>query len=277
MGTWFITGASRGFGAEIARRALERGERVVATARRPEAVTERLGRSARLLTLPLDVTDEAQARTAVKDAVAWSGGIDALVNNAGRGQFGALEEVSDAETRSLFDLNVFGLMHVIRAALPTLRAQGHGRIVNMGSMAGLVATPGIGLYNATKFAVDGLSESLAQELAPFGIGVMVVEPGQFQTGFMDPSSISIAAEPLTEYDATPAGMARAWARQGGSPLPGDPVKAAALIYDAVTAPVMPGRLLIGADCVAALEVKLSALAEEFMPWRDRAVATGFDD
>ena len=277
MGTWFITGASRGFGAQIARHALERGERVVATARRPEAVTERLGRSDRLLTLPLDVTDEAQARTAVKDAVAWSGGIDVLVNNAGRGQFGALEEVSDAETRSLFDLNVFGLMHVIRAALPTLRAQGHGRIVNMGSMAGLVATPGIGLYNATKFAVDGLSESLAQELAPFGIGVMVVEPGQFQTGFMDPSSISIADEPLTEYDATPAGMARAWARQGGSPLPGDPVKAAALIYDAVTAPVMPGRLLIGADCVAALEAKLSALAQEFMPWRDRAVTTGFDD
>jgi short-subunit dehydrogenase len=276
MATWFITGASRGFGAEIARHALEHGEHVVATARRPSAIAERFGEHDRLLALPLDVTDAAQAREAVAAAVAWSGRIDVLVNNAGRGQFGALEEVSDDETRSLFDLNVFGLMNVTRAVLPTLRAQGSGRIVNMGSMAGLVATPGIGLYNATKFAVDGLSESLAQELASFGIGVMVVEPGQFQTGFMDASSISIAAEPLAEYDATPAGMARMWAQQGGSPLPGDPVKAAALVYDAATATAMPGRLPIGADCVAALEAKLSAVGAELAPWRDRAVATGFD-
>jgi short-subunit dehydrogenase len=276
MATWFITGASRGFGAEIVRHALEHGEHVVATARRPSAITERFGEHDRLLALPLDVTDAAQAREAVAAAVAWSGRIDVLVNNAGRGQFGALEEVSDDETRSLFDLNVFGLMNVTRAVLPTLRAQGSGRIVNMGSMAGLVATPGIGLYNATKFAVDGLSESLAQELASFGIGVMVVEPGQFQTGFMDASSISIAAEPLAEYDATPAGMARMWAQQGGSPLPGDPVKAAALVYDAATATAMPGRLPVGADCVAALEAKLSAVGAELAPWRDRAVATGFD-
>ena len=276
MATWFITGAARGFGAELTRHALEHGEHVVATARRPEAVTERFGPSERLLALPLDVTDETQARRAAADAAAWTGRIDVLVNNAGRGQFGALEEVSDAETRSLFDLNVFGLMHVTRAVLPTLRAQGSGRIVNMGSMAGLVATPGIGLYNATKFAVDGLSECLTQELAPFGIGVMVVEPGRFQTGFMDPASISIAAEPLGAYDGTPAGMARMWARQGGSPLPGDPAKAAALIYDAATAPDMPSRLPIGADCVGALEAKLTAVGAELAPWRDRAVATAFD-
>ncbi len=275
MATWFITGASRGFGAEIARYALERGEHVVATARRPAAITERLGEHERLLVLPLDVTEEAQAHQAVADAVAWAGRIDVVVNNAGRGQFGALEEVSDAETRSLFDLNVFGLMNVTRAVLPTLRAQGSGRIVNMGSMAGLVATPGIGLYNATKFAVDGLSESLTQELAPFGIGVMVVEPGQFETEFMNSSSIAIAARPLGAYDGTPAGMARMWATQGGSPLPGDPAKAAALIYEAATAPVMPARLPIGADCVAALEAKLTAVGTELAPWRERAVATGF--
>jgi NAD(P)-dependent dehydrogenase (short-subunit alcohol dehydrogenase family) len=209
--------------------------------------------------------------------VAWTGRIDVVVNNAGRGQFGAVEEVSDAETRSLFDLNVFGVMHVIRAVLPTLRAQGSGRIVNMGSMAGLVATPGLGVYNATKFAIDGLSESLAQELAPFGIGVMVVEPGQFQTGFMTPSSVSIAAEPLGAYEGTPAGMVRAWAAAGGAPLPGDPAKAAALIYDAATAPAMPGRLPMGADCVAALESKVDAIGTELAPWRERAVATGFAD
>ncbi|WP_234021804.1 MULTISPECIES: SDR family NAD(P)-dependent oxidoreductase [unclassified Streptomyces] len=203
MTTWFITGASRGFGAEIARVALAAGDDVVAAVRDVTRLPEDLAEAERLLPVALDVTDVHAIPTAVDAAVSRFGTIDVLVNNAGRGLLGAVEEVSDTEIRDLFELNVFGVINVTRAVLPVMRRQGRGKLVHMGSRAGFEGEPGTGIYNASKFAVAGLSEALAAELAPFGIQSMVVEPGVFRTDFLDSSSLSLPADRITAYDALP--------------------------------------------------------------------------
>ncbi len=204
MSTWFITGAGRGFGLQIARAAVGGGDAVVAAARRPEDLPADLTQSERVLGVALDVTRGEDITRAVDTAVEHFGGIDVLVNNAGRGLLGAVEEISDAEVRSLFDLNVFGLINVTRAVLPVMRAAGHGKIVNIGSRSGFEGEPGVGMYSASKFAVAGISEALAAEMAPFGIQSMVVEPGVFRTDFLDASSLSKTAHRIPVYDGTPA-------------------------------------------------------------------------
>ena len=173
---WFITGASRGFGRELARDALERGDFVVATARKPQAVTSVLGAHDNLLSVGLDVTDEVQAVAAAKAAVDRFGRIDVLVNNAGYGLLGAVEEASAKEVEQQFATNVFGLLNVTRAILPHMRRAGRGHVVNISAIAGYSAFPGWGVYSATKFAVEGLTEAMAAELAPLGIHATVVEP-----------------------------------------------------------------------------------------------------
>src|SRR3712207_165155 len=179
---WFITGCSTGFGRELARRVLERGDRCVVTARNPGQVEEVAApHGERALVLPLDVTDRAQAEDAVRAAEGRFGGIDVLVNNAGVGYFGAVEESDEAEVRRMFEINVFGLARMIHLVLPGMRRRGRGTIVNISSIGGLRAFPGVGYYNATKFAVEGLSEALAQETAPLGIRVLIVEPSGFRT------------------------------------------------------------------------------------------------
>src|ERR1700741_4052149 len=183
--TWFITGSSRGLGWELARQALERGDDVVATARDPEVVEATLaGYDDQLLALALDITDERQAPDAVRQAVRCFGRIDVLVNNAGRGLLGAVEEASAQEIRAVFETNVFGTLAVLRAALPALRRQRSGRILNVSSVGGFTVGAGWGVYGATKFAVEGLSEALRAELAPLGVSVTIVEPGTFRTDFL---------------------------------------------------------------------------------------------
>src|ERR1700722_2828354 len=185
MSVWFITGASRGFGFEMAKLALERGDQVVATARNPQAVVDALGQGEAMLALPLDVTDPDAPQRAVTAAVESFGRIDVLVNNAGRGLVGAVEEVSDEEVRAVYETNVFGALAVLRAVLPVMRRQRSGHVLNISSVAGFSASAGWGVYGSTKFAIEAISEAAGAEVAPLGIKVTVIEPGVFRTDFLD--------------------------------------------------------------------------------------------
>ena len=271
---WFITGATTGFGRSLAREALARGGRVAATARDPGRLDAALKASDRVLGLTLDVTDAGQCRGAVEATLKAWGRIDVLVNNAGYGLVGAVEEVSDAEARAVFDTNVFGLLNVLRAALPAMRRAGRGTVVNIGSVGGLLARSGIGVYAATKFAVEGISEALHQELKPLGIGVMVVEPGPFRTDFSGRSLVE-AAVVLEAYAGT-AGERRAEVRDKHGAQQGDPDKAARVIIDAIDAPVPPFHLVLGNPAMARATEKLKALLEEIERWRGPSAATDFD-
>ena len=202
MKTWFITGASRGFGALVVERALKKGDRVVATARNPQAVIDRFGENPNLLAVALDVTDEGQATAAARAAVDRFGGIDILLNNAGFGLMGAVEETSAAEVETVFRTNVFGLLAVTRAVLPYMRERRSGHIINISSITGYSAVTGFGVYSATKFAVEGLSEALHSELAPLGIHVTSVEPGFFRTDFLDASSLLVSPARIADYAET---------------------------------------------------------------------------
>ncbi|EWM12321.1 oxidoreductase [Kutzneria sp. 744] len=280
MRTWFVTGASRGFGFEIARQALEQGDNVVATARRPEEIGAALT-SDRLLALPLDVTDEAAAQRVVDAAVDRFGGIDVLVNNAGRGLLGAVEEASDAEVRAVYDTNVFGLLAVTRAVLPVLRRQRAGRVINISSIGGFASSQGWGIYNSTKFAVEGLSEALRIELAPLGIDVTIVEPGMFRTRqaiqrSLDGSSLHTAGTVIEDYADT-AGQTRGRPAEYNQRQQGDPAKAAAAIITVATAEKPPLRVQLGADSVARVEAKLAQVADELAQWRDLAVSTAYEE
>ena len=275
--TWFITGASRGIGWEVARQALERGDNVVATARDPAAIGESLAEHAdRLLALALDVTDDAQAKAAARLALERFGSIDVLVNNAGRGLLGAVEEASADEVRAVFETNVFGTLTVIRAVLPAMRAQRAGRILNLSSVGGFTVGPGWGVYGSTKFAIEGLSEAMHAELAPLGITVTVIEPGLFRTDFLDASSLKRAARVLEDYELT-AGEVRDWSHDANHEQPGDPAKAAAAMIIVATAEEPPLRLQLGADCVARVEEKLALVAGELDQWRALSLSTAFAD
>ncbi|MGB3473401.1 MAG: oxidoreductase [Mycobacterium sp.] len=277
MSVWFITGASRGFGLQIARDLLDRGHQVVATARDAAAVTEALGENDNVLAVALDVTDETQARQAVQAAVDRFGRIDVLINNAGRGLLGAVEEATDAEVRAVYETNVFGLLTVTRAVTPVLRAQRSGTIVNISSVGGFVSSPGWGVYASTKFAVEALSEALHAELQPLGIHAMVVEPGYFRTDFLDSSSLQVQQHTIDDYADGPAGKMRITAGERNHDQPGDPVKAAAAIIDVVESERPPVRLLLGNDTIAAVEGKLAHVQAELAQWRAVSASTDFDD
>jgi NAD(P)-dependent dehydrogenase (short-subunit alcohol dehydrogenase family) len=275
MSVWFITGASRGFGLEITRQALGRGDQVAATARHPEAITEAIPDAGdALLALPLDVTSAGQAAAAVSAALARFGRIDSLVNDAGRGLLGAVEEVSDAEARTVFDVNVFGLLTVIRAVLPVMREQRAGKIINMSSSGGFIGRAGWGVYCATKFAVEGLTESMRHELAPLGIQVTAIEPGGFRTNFLDDSSLLTAQAAIGDYAAT-AGATRQWAKQTNYAQPGDPVRAATVIVDLAGCASLPERIQLGEDCFTAVAQKLARTARDQADWREISISTGY--
>ena len=271
MSVWFITGASRGFGRELVAAALAAGDQVIATARDPEAIRNAFPEA---LAVQLDVTDPGQAAEAVAAGVRRFGRIDVLVNNAGYGLFGSVEEISDAEVRALFETNVFGLLTVTRAALPTLRAQGAGRIINLSSIAGFSATAGRGLYSASKFAVEAISEALRAELGPLGIQVTVVEPGSFRTEFLTPDSVRQPAHRIPAYADTAGKLLTALAANNGR-QPGDPVKAVAAIRALAATPEPPVRLALGSDCVASIESKLAFVAKELDQWRELSLSTDF--
>ncbi|MEU4173479.1 oxidoreductase [Streptomyces sp. NPDC026665] len=277
MVTWFVTGASRGFGLEIARQALERGDRVVATARSPKAVEEALPEHGeRLLAVELDVTNEAQAKAAVEAAVKRFGKIDVVVNNAGRGLLGAVEEASDAAVRAVYDTNVFGVLNVTRAVLPVLRAQGSGHIINMSSVGGFTGSAGWGIYCSTKFAVEGFSEAMQLELESLGVNVTIVEPGYFRTDFLDVSSLSTEQLVIDDY-AKSSGAMRDLVPGINHAQPGDPVKAVAAILQIADAPKPPRRIQFGSDCVADLAKKIADLEEEAATWRELSLSTDHDD
>ncbi|MBJ2121952.1 SDR family NAD(P)-dependent oxidoreductase [Arthrobacter sp. MSA 4-2] len=278
MSVYFITGASRGFGAELVREALSRGHQVVATARNRQAVNDTFPDAGdQLLAVSLDVTDEAAARTAAEAAVDAFGRIDVLINNAGRGLLGAVEEASDLEVRAVYETNVFGLLSVTRAIAPVLRRQRSGTIVNISSIGGFRSSAGWGVYSSTKFAVEGLSESLHAELEPLGVHVMVVEPGYFRTDFLDSSSLHVEEQVIDDYREGPAGQMRLVAEEVNHSQPGDPRKAAKAIVDVVGAETPPLRLLLGRDTVGAVEAKIDHVQKELELWREVSVSTDHED
>jgi len=277
MTVWFITGASRGFGLEITKVALERGDSVVATARNPQSVIDALpDAGARLLAVELDVHRPAQITAAVDAAIAKFGRIDVLINNAGRGLLGAVEEASDAAARAVYDTNVFGTLNVLRAVLPTMRDQRGGRIINLSSIGGFTGSAGWGIYNSTKFAVEGISEALAKEVAPLGILVTIVEPGYFRTDFLDGSSLHTEATVIADYAET-AGAMRRKAGELNHEQPGDPVRAVEAIMTIAESLEPPLRIQLGSDAFASVADKLAAVGAEQRRWRDLAVSTDFAD
>lgn len=277
MTTWFITGASRGFGLQIARQALDRGDNVVATARNPETVRTALpGYEGRLLALSLDVTDEAQAHAAVASALEAFGTVDVLVNNAGRGLLGAVEESTDAAVRAIYDTNVFGLLNATRAVLPVMRRQRSGRVLNFSSLGGFSSSAGFGIYCSTKFAVEGISEAMHAELAPLGVGVTLVEPGYFRTDFLDATSLHTETAVIADYAAT-AGAVRDVVPGLNQAQPGDPIKGAAAVLALADAQNPPVRAQLGSDCLAELDRKIGQLQQESAAWRDLALSTDHDD
>ena len=273
MSVWMITGAGRGLGLEIARAALAGGEHVALATRRPEQLPEDVRSHPNALPVSLDVTDQDQIAAAVTEVVERFGTVDVLVNNAGRGLLGALEEITDSEARSLFDVNVFGLINTTRAVLPSMRAAGGGKLVHIGSRSGFEGEPGVSMYSASKFAVAGIGEALAAELEPFGIQSMVVEPGVFRTDFLDASSLQVPENRIPDYDETPAHVTLDWAGQANHTQPGDPVKGAAFIYQVVSDGRLPLRLPVGQDALDRRTVMNERIEREVAPLREASAAT----
>ena len=273
---WLITGVSSGLGRALAEAALSRGEVVIGTLRKREQTTEfealAPGRAHSML---LDVTDKSRVRDAVTHAIQSAGGVDVVVNNAGYGLSGAAEEVSDAEIRQQMETNFFGLVAVTQAALPFMRAQKRGHIVNISSVAGYKGILGMSIYSASKFAVEGFSEGLAAEVGHLGIKVTIVEPGAFRTRWASNEAIVRSARVIKEYAPTAGVVREGLARMHGH-QENDPAKGAQAIIAAVDSQQPPLRLPLGADSVQYLRDKLTGMAQELAAWEAVAVATRFD-
>ncbi|MER7850887.1 oxidoreductase [Kitasatospora sp. NPDC096077] len=270
---WLITGANSGFGQAIAEAALAAGDTVVAAARRPETLAESAAaHPGRLVPVQLDVTDQERIPAVVAETVQRHGRIDVLVNNAGRGVIGAVEESTDRELRDLMELHFFGPAALTRAVLPYMRAQGSGAVVQMSSMGGRFSFAGVGAYSATKFALEGLSEALALEVAAFGIKVLIVEPGAFRTGFAGGGALAQSA-PIAAYEPV-VGPVRSGLPDSDGKQPGDPAKAAEAILTALAAERTPLRLALGTDAVDAILGTLDGARQEAETWA--AVGRGTD-
>jgi NAD(P)-dependent dehydrogenase (short-subunit alcohol dehydrogenase family) len=272
--TWLITGASSGFGLAIAQAALERGDSVAATARKVKSL-EALAEGERIALLPLDVTEADQRTAAVEAVIERFGRIDVLVNNAGRTQVGAVEETTDGELRDLFELHFFAPAALTKTVVPQMREQGGGTIVQMSSVGGQVTYAGFGAYCATKFALEGLTETLQEEVAPFGIRVMIVEPGAFRTGLFRPGAAYMSAE-MPQYEDT-VGPTRAYVRDNHLKQPGDPALAARAILTALDADEPPLRLVLGADAIGNIRKRLDRLSSELDGWEDVGRPTAVED
>jgi NAD(P)-dependent dehydrogenase (short-subunit alcohol dehydrogenase family) len=270
---WLITGASSGFGRAIADEALARGDSVVATSRRTDSLDDLSG-GERSHVIALDVKDAAQRSRAVAESLERFGRIDVLVNNAGRTQVGAVEETTDEELRDLFDLHFFAPAALTRTVLPSMRAQGRGAIVQMSSVGGQTTAPGFGAYCATKFALEGFTETLRDEVAGFGIHALIVEPGAFRTGLFRSDAAYESAE-MPEY-AEIVGPTREYVRTNHGLQPGDPVKAAEAIIAALDADEPPLRLVLGADAIENISNRLSSVAKELAEWEELGRATAFE-
>ncbi|MFE1199052.1 oxidoreductase [Streptomyces olivaceoviridis] len=274
VSTWLITGASRGFGRALAEAVLAAGDRLVATARRPEQLADLVSRYGdQVRAVALDVTDTVAARDAVRTAVDAFGGLDVVVNNAGYANSAPIEEMAEDDFRAQFEANFFGVVNVTRAALPVLRAQRSGTFVQFSSLGGRVGgTPGMGAYQSAKFAVEGFSEVLAGEVAPFGVKVVIVEPGAFRTDWQGSSMELHAVGP--DYEETVGAMNRYRAENSGN-QPGDPVRAAQVLIDVVRDDDPPRRLLLGAQAVAMALEAGEARAAETRKWAAASRAADF--
>jgi NAD(P)-dependent dehydrogenase (short-subunit alcohol dehydrogenase family) len=273
---WFVTGASSGFGRAITEAAVEAGDTVVAAVRRPAALDDLVAAHPGLVDpVALDVTDGPAVDAAVAGALERHGRIDVLVNNAGRTQVGAVEETTDDELRNLFDLHVFGPFSLTRAVLPHMRERRSGAIVMISSVGGQVVMPGFGVYCATKFALEAVAETLATEVAPFGIKVMAVEPGAFRTNLFGPGAAVMSAE--NPAYAETVGATRRFVENGDGTQPGDPAKAAAAIRTALAAETTPIRLPLGGDAVDGIIAHLDSVRAEVAAWEKVSRGTDFDD
>ncbi|WP_291911878.1 oxidoreductase [Chitinophaga sp. CB10] len=271
---WFVTGASKGFGRSIVLQLLAQGQQVAATSRQLAALAPLSHEN--LLPLQVDLGDEKSVAAAVQATREKFGRIDVLVNNAGYGLGGALEELSDAESRANFDINVFGLLNTTRQILPVMRAQQAGHVINIASIGGLTGDfPGFGIYCATKFAVVGLTEALAAEVAEFGIHATVVLPGYFRTDFLAAGSIGMPANPIAAYTNVRAALEQ-HAQVINHNQPGDPEKAAEAIIALASEATPAKHLYLGADAYQLAKDKLNALQEELEQWKEVTVNTGFD-
>jgi NAD(P)-dependent dehydrogenase (short-subunit alcohol dehydrogenase family) len=272
--TWLVTGVSSGFGRALAEAALSRGDRVVGTlrqeAQRAEFDALAPGRAFGVI---LDVRQDADVRRVVGEIETTVGPIDVLVNNAGYGYEGSIEEASMADIRAQFDVNVFGAISVIQAVLPFMRQRRAGRILNVTSMGGLMTFPGVGIYHGSKFALEGISETLVKEVAEFGIKVTAIDPGSFRTDWAG-RSMQRGARTIADYDASFEPIRKARAARSGN-QPGDPLKAAQAILQVADAPNPPVHLLLGSDALSLVREKLDGLKQEIDAWEHVTVGTDF--
>lgn len=276
MTTWLITGCSTGLGRALAHAVLAKGDNAVVTARNTDSLQDLTAEfPTTALAVSLDVTDQAQVDSAVKQAEERFGAVDVLVNNAGYGYRAAIEEGDDADVRTLFNTNVFGPVAMIKAVLPGMRSRRSGAIVNISSIGARICPPGSGYYSASKAALEGISGSLHKELQPLGISVTAVEPGGFRTDFAG-RSLTQSAEAIADYADT-AGKRRKENDTVHGTQPGDPDKAAQVIISAVEAEQTPAFLLLGADAVYAYDAVEEAMRAEVDRWREHSASTGYTE
>lgn len=275
--TWFITGTSQGIGLVLVKQLLASGFNVVATARNKETLKTAVGISSdQFLPLQVNLVDEESVKEAVSSAIEHFGSVDYVVNNAGYGLIGGIEESSDAEVRANFDVNVFGLLNVTRAILPHMRAAKWGHIINLSSVFGLIAGAGWGIYCGTKFAVEGISEALAQEVKPFGINVTLIEPGYVRTNFLNSSSLIASKNPIEDYISIREGVNAHQNDIPGKQL-GDPEKVAGLIIKVAQNPEPPLRLLTGSDAYEFANYKIDSLKKEIEINKELTFSSDFKD
>jgi NAD(P)-dependent dehydrogenase (short-subunit alcohol dehydrogenase family) len=273
---WFITGASKGFGLEIMKAALQAGDKVVGTVRNnPSPIYNSLDNHPNLLIVEMDVTREDEVREAVRQAIDHFGKLDIVLNNAGYGIVGAIEEISDAEARKQYDTNVFGLLNVVRATLPYLRKEKSGHIINVSSLFAFDPLTGWGLYGSTKNAVEGISQGLAKELEPFGIKVTAIEPGLFRTGFTGKDSYIVAQNVISDYENTMVGYMRKGTDAYHGTQPGDPSKLAAVVVKLGHTENPPLHLPIGTDSINSYKISRERLATETSSWMKDSLSTDY--
>ncbi|GAB4039199.1 oxidoreductase [Spirosoma jeollabukense] len=273
---WFVTGASKGLGLSLVKQLLSQGFSVAATSRNTDDLRQAVGISdTRFLPLAVDLKTEASVAEAINTTIDHFGRIDVVVNNAGYGLLGSIEELTDQEARENFDVNVFGSLNVIRNVMPHLRAQQAGHIINISSIGGFTgAFPGFGIYCATKFAVEGFSESLAAESSAFGINVTVVEPGYFRTDFLSSSSLGVPTRQIDAYEAVRQSQVAHQTAIAGN-QPGDPEKAVAALIQLASVENPPMHLFLGQDAYDMAYVKIKAVQNDLETWKDVTVSTGF--
>lgn len=272
---WFITGASKGFGLEFVRQLLAKGEKVAATSRNKKELEELVGSDDNFLPIQMQLTDEADVRKGIEATIEKFGSLDVVINNAGYGLLGTIEELTDAETRQNFEVNVFGSLNVIRQAMPQMRKQQSGHIFNISSVGGYLGDfPGFGIYCATKFAVIGFTEALAKEAADFNIKVTAVLPGYFRTNFLNSDSLVIPSRQIDAYTSTRESQ-KFHQEQMNFNQNGDPVKGVKAIIDTVEAQNPPVHLFLGSDAYQMAKDKAKSVMDELENWKDVTVSTDF--